>query len=186
MVLVCGGAFVWGGRTERRVAVVLFLAALATPWLQRPAPAVQYGFMAIDLAVAAVLVAWLLDSRRRWLVWLTGFQLLSLATHLGVALDRRISNLAYFSALVVYTYAGYAALGVGVVAHVLREQARRRRHAEGRARALIAERGPMAAAEELARLAARTDTSGRKAVIDMQRAMRRLQRKAARRSGAGR
>lgn len=85
-LLCCGHAIVFGGRDGRWAVALIIAATLLT------APAIlvgeawgqtQLAILAVDTALLAGLYALMLASRRFWPIWMTGFHLVSVATHLA-------------------------------------------------------------------------------------------------------
>ncbi len=88
-LLCCGYAIAFGGRDGKKAAALLIAAAVLT------APATLLGqawgriellILAVDAALLAGLYALMLSSRRFWPVWMTGFHLVAVVTHLATLL----------------------------------------------------------------------------------------------------
>ncbi len=115
IVLVCGFALWKGGRAEQWAGGILIVAWLGTILIQDQTDSV--GFHPLDLVVdASVLaalgtIAW--RSDRNWPIWASACQAINLATHLAFALDLRIPETAYYSALALASYGVLVALAVG-------------------------------------------------------------------------
>jgi hypothetical protein len=83
----CLYAIVFGGRDGRWAAVLIIAASVLT------VPAAQMGKawgeletarLVVDLALLIGLCALMLWSRRYWPIWMTGFHLIAVATHVSV------------------------------------------------------------------------------------------------------
>lgn len=91
---------IWRGRRPERLAMVgMVLMTVISPLVQdwdHP-NATQWGIMATDSAYLLMLVVltWIYD--RAWLVWAAAFQLLTVVTHIGMALNVEILGRAYIS-----------------------------------------------------------------------------------------
>lgn len=101
VALVLGVLFtIWrGGRPERWAMVGMVLMTVISPLVQdwdQP-NATQWGIMATDAAYLLMLVVltWIYD--RAWLVWASAFQLLTVVTHIGMALNVEVLGRAYIS-----------------------------------------------------------------------------------------
>jgi len=85
-LLCCGYAILLGGR-DGRWAGFLFLAAsgLTIPAgrLGQAWGKTEYLVLGVDLAFLASLYALMLTSRRYWPIWMVGFHLLAVVTHLS-------------------------------------------------------------------------------------------------------
>lgn len=88
-LLCCSHAVLFGGR-DGRWATFLILAGAALT-----APATLFGrawgetelaIFAVDLLLLAGLYALMLASRRYWPIWMTGFHLVAVVTHLSTTL----------------------------------------------------------------------------------------------------
>lgn len=84
-----GFALLYGGRDGRRAALLILSASVLTivasridhGWQQ-----VEFARLGVDLLLLAGLYALMLDSRRWWPIWMTGFHLAAVASHLAVAI----------------------------------------------------------------------------------------------------
>ena len=88
------------GRTPERLAMVaVVIGSVLTPlvqnWSDLSAP--QWGIMAVDAACLAALVALTWRYDRPWLPWAAAFQLITVVTHVGYALNLDILSRAYLS-----------------------------------------------------------------------------------------
>lgn len=94
------GIALWrGGRPERWAALGVVLATLASPLVQYRADpnATQWAIMAVDTALLAQLawLTWRWD--KAWLIWASAFQLLTVVTHIGMALNVTLLGRAYIA-----------------------------------------------------------------------------------------
>jgi hypothetical protein len=88
-LLCCSYAFVFGGRDGRWGAFLLMAATLLT------IPALLLGnawrhtelaILAVDIALLVGLYSLMLFSRRYWPIWMTGFHLVAVVSHLSTML----------------------------------------------------------------------------------------------------
>lgn len=88
-----------GGRPERLAMIAVIVASLVTPLVQNTTDfnAPQWGIMAVDTALFAVLAALTWRFNRGWLPWAAAFQLITVMTHVGMALNANILGRAYLS-----------------------------------------------------------------------------------------
>ncbi len=94
----CAYAASAGGRDGRWAAGLIISASLMTvpvtllgrAW-QRP----ELGVLTVDLLLLAGLYALTLGSRRHFPIWMTGFHLIAVATHLGAAVAPEFTPKAY-------------------------------------------------------------------------------------------
>jgi hypothetical protein len=114
MATICGGAL-WKGGPSERIASLAFLAAwVATVLLRddrRWNP--QWGIFVADAVLFVVLVGLALRSHRFWPMWMAGFELLGVVTHLGRILDHSVGAWAYITAGQIWGYLTLFALGYG-------------------------------------------------------------------------
>lgn len=110
IVVGCGVAFWKGGRAER-LAVVLYVVAVAvTQALEALAPHRGAAFMALDavLAVGLGFLAW--RHERPALLAASAFQSLAALTHLGAMLRPQVGLYAYYSVVVAWSCLALAAI----------------------------------------------------------------------------
>ena len=106
MLAVCGAALRWGGRPERRVALLLGGAWLATLVVQRvvgevaPAPVLA----AMDLAVFAILAAFSWIDREDWMICAVACQGVALGVHAIRLFSPAMSTWTYLTALAASSY----------------------------------------------------------------------------------
>lgn len=100
------GFAVWKGRAPERIAAAACaLASVVTPfvishrWFDP-----QWGVLAIDLALLAVLLWLSLATDRIWVLFIAAFQLLSVVTHLAILVDHSVAPLPYRRGLVIWSY----------------------------------------------------------------------------------
>ncbi|MBC6980166.1 hypothetical protein [Caulobacter sp. 17J80-11] len=104
------GFALWRGDGFVRAIACLYFAATAAAVaaLAFGAPPAIWGFA--DIVVLPVLAWALLRQPRRWLVWACAFELVTVATHVAWALDRRIEDQAYSAAIDLWWVLELAAL----------------------------------------------------------------------------
>lgn len=115
-VVVAGLTFWRGGRPERLAMTALIAASLASPLVQNTSDfaSPQWGIMIVDalLFAAFVSLAWVYD--RSWLPWVAAFQLITVTTHVGYALNLDILSRAYLSTSYLLFLCELAAIAWGV------------------------------------------------------------------------
>lgn len=107
----------WRGRDEERLAAGGLLAnwALSMVVFRSESEDTQWAVSLLDGALT-VLYLWIaLRSRRYWPLFAAGFQLLVMVTHLGHALDSRVSGWAYLTAQLLWAYLVMIAIGYGAL-----------------------------------------------------------------------
>ena len=96
LLALCAIAAVRGQWLERAVAFAYLGASLATTAsVGTSVYPVEYGVLAVDVALAAFLAAAALRSGRWWLICATSFQILATLAHLSRVVHADMSNLAY-------------------------------------------------------------------------------------------
>jgi hypothetical protein len=112
--LVSLAALIWGRRSERAGALIIFGGWLATVALEHHRwREPQWGVISVDAVVLILLVILSLRSERWWPLWAAGFQLLALITHIARLVDPHVGAWAYITAALIWGYMLVAALGVG-------------------------------------------------------------------------
>ena len=119
MLAVCAAALRWGGRRERRVAVLLAAAWLATLLAQRLTGQVApVGLLfALDAAVFAALLALSWRDRQGWLTYAVGLQAVALAVHALRLFSPAMYSWTYLSALAAISYGLLTLLGWSTWTH---------------------------------------------------------------------
>jgi hypothetical protein len=118
LFLVSAAALLKGGLEERVTALGL-LANVAVSVLLRinTGRHFQWAGFAADLCFLVLLLWVAMRSPKFWPLPAAAFQLLAAITHVGKLADPNINRWAYFTAIVIWTYALFIALGVGVWNH---------------------------------------------------------------------
>lgn len=123
-----------GGRDERAVAVIIVIASIATMLVYVPAPDayshVETGIFLVDVAALVAFVAVALLSSRFWPLWVAGFQLTSVTSHMIMAADWDLMPRIYAAAERFWIYPMLLTLVVGTC--------RAHRHKSGRQQAVMA------------------------------------------------
>lgn len=126
MTLVCVFAWWSGGRPQRLIAGVAFVAWVASAAIQdRSFRNPQYATFVLDLVLLGIFIAFAMHWRRPWLNWVAAFQSLTMATHIAAMMDRRIWPLASITAYMVWSYLTLAAIAWGGVEAMLERRAAR-------------------------------------------------------------
>lgn len=114
LVVSCGYALVRGRPPERVVALALPLAWTITQLVHsgdftRP----QYGMFIVDTVLLLLLAGLTMYCGRRWLAIAAAFQLLSVAGHVSMIMDKQIRSYAYQTAIIIWSYGVVLALPIG-------------------------------------------------------------------------
>ena len=106
MLAVCGAAWRWGGRAERRFALLISLAWLALLAAQAIAHRVApVGVLAaLDVAVFVAILAMSWRHREDWLVFATAVQGVAVGVHAIRLLTPRMDTWTYLTALAIASY----------------------------------------------------------------------------------
>lgn len=110
-------AVIRGGTPERLAMVTVVAGSVLTPlvqnWSDLNTP--QWGIMAVDAACFAALAALTWRYDRAWLPWAAAFQLITMATHLGFALNLNILSRAYLSTSYLLFFGVLSAIAWGCI-----------------------------------------------------------------------
>ncbi len=106
MLAVCGAALRWGGRPERRAAVLIGVAWIALLAAQRVLGQVApvATLLAMDAAVFVLLLLINWTDREEWLVYGLACQGVALGVHVIRLLSPAMSKWTYLTALAVSSY----------------------------------------------------------------------------------
>jgi len=114
-VLVCGGAFLKGGREEQLASGAVLLAwALTIGLRDRNWVGTQWGAFIADGGLLLVFIVLALRTPRYWPLAAAGFQLLTVVTHAARMIDPGVRAWAYATGQVIWSQMVIVALGVGV------------------------------------------------------------------------
>jgi hypothetical protein len=86
VIVTCAHAAAFGGKDGRRAAMLVIAASLLTlpaTVLGRGWGRTELAILTVDLMLLAGLYALMLRSRRYWPIWMVGFHLVAVASHLG-------------------------------------------------------------------------------------------------------
>ncbi|MFC5374687.1 hypothetical protein ACFPIF_19170 [Brevundimonas faecalis] len=124
LVVVAVLALWRGGRLERLAMMAVIIATLVTPLVQNTADlhAPQWSIMAVDAALFLFLAALAWRYSPAWLLWAAAFQLITVATHVGYALNLDIVSRAYLSTSYLLFTGLLAAISWGVIQHESRRR----------------------------------------------------------------
>jgi hypothetical protein len=118
-VLVCGFAVWKGDRWVRFVAIVYLVGWIATPFATLRDPmSPEWGIMAIDVVVMALLVWASLRSRRLWSLFAAACQMMCVASHVVSIIDLRIYIATLIAGLALLSYGVLIALLLGTFAAI--------------------------------------------------------------------
>ncbi len=114
--LTCGFA-AWKGRAPERWGALFFYGAwLLTIAVYNPKGlATQWAIFGVDTVLLALLTALALRSDRFWPLFMAAFQLLTVLTHVGRALDSGLPWWAYHTAPQIWGYLMILSLLVGTL-----------------------------------------------------------------------
>jgi peptidoglycan/LPS O-acetylase OafA/YrhL len=97
----CGYACIAGGKDGRWISLFIIAAALLSipaSYLEQSWAHTQLPVFGVDLLLLGALVAVSLRSRHYWPLWMTGFHLGSIATHLAtIAAPVQLKPMLYFA-----------------------------------------------------------------------------------------
>jgi hypothetical protein len=115
LIVLAVAAFLRGGVEERIVAAGLVANVMATVALRDwSLPHLQVGEFILDVAMFVLVLTVALRSDKYWPMPAAAFELLDTLMHVAKLVDPNVHQWAYFTAIVIWTYALMAALGVGV------------------------------------------------------------------------
>ena len=104
----------WRGRNQERLAAGGLLAGWALSLISYERSLhTQWGIVAVDAGLLALLVWVALRSRRYWPLFAAGFHVLAMLTHLARALDPTFSGWTYMTAEMIWNYLVVLTVGYG-------------------------------------------------------------------------
>ena len=117
LIASCGYALWRGRRDERVVALVCIAATLASRLAFSPLSVrytnIEFGLLAIDVAVLGTFIVVALQSSRFWPLWIAGLQLTSSTAHLMKAIESDLLPKAYGAAIALWSYPILIILAIG-------------------------------------------------------------------------
>lgn len=114
----------YGQRDEWAGLAGVVVATLISPVVQRHAfDGIEFGIMAVDLALLAWLTAISLRSSRYWPLFAAGFHLAGCAVHLAPFVGAGLAGVAYGFAVVGASYFVLAAITLGAAFEASRKVA---------------------------------------------------------------
>lgn len=122
LLLTCAVTWLRGQQPERFGAAVLLVGSVTTvvaeslPGLR--VGAAQLGILAVDLLVLAGFLALVLKTNRFWPLWVSGFHLVGVATHLATLCYPSILPQAYVLVQGLWAYPIMVAIVVGTLREV--------------------------------------------------------------------
>lgn len=113
-VMAVGGIAIWRGRNYERLAAGGLIAAWALSLVAYERQLqTQWGILAVDLSMMALLCWVVLKSRRFWPMFAAGFHLLAILTHLARGLDPTFGGWTYMTAELIWGYLVASTIGYG-------------------------------------------------------------------------
>lgn len=106
VVMGMGATAAWRGSDNERLAASGVLAGWALSMVVARARSneTQWGVFGVDVILLALFLWIALRSRRFWPLFVAGFQLLMVFTHVARLLDAGVSGWAYLTAKLVWSY----------------------------------------------------------------------------------
>lgn len=121
LILAAALAAIWGGRTERHVAVMCLSAAIITTLVRSAAPhryhQVEVGVLAVDLFLTAGLIWAALRTPKLWPSLIAALQCISTLAHLGKATDTNLWRFGYAAMAQASAFPSVCILLFGVWQH---------------------------------------------------------------------
>ncbi len=116
-ITCCGYGAIYGGRSGRQVAVVYLLAITATI----PANRMQVDWMhthwpvfLVDLGLGIALYVIAMRSQRYWPLWIMGFHLITITSHLSAAVSPSMASKFYFGLATFWSIPKLLTIVIGV------------------------------------------------------------------------
>lgn len=117
MTLVCIFSAWAGGRSQKIVAAICFVAWIASNVMQdRSFRNPEYDTLVLDIVLMVVFVTMAIRTRQPWLTGVAAFQTLTMASHFAMILDSRIWPRAAITAYLIWSYLVLACVLWGGVA----------------------------------------------------------------------
>lgn len=114
-------ALVRGDKPERYAALMYMIAFAASALSAQLGSdlyhAINWGIVAIDIALAVSLGALALRANRYWTLWATSIQIVAIFAHLAKLLVPEIAAMAYEITLLVWSYAAIPVLMIATYRH---------------------------------------------------------------------
>jgi len=106
---------IWrGGPEERLAANSLLIGWLLTKLVYRyQGGQTEWGILAVDVGLLAVLLWIALRSTRYWPMFAASFHLLAVVTHIAKTADPTVGGWAYITAAIIWSYLLAFAIGYG-------------------------------------------------------------------------
>ena len=130
MALICAFTAWAGGRSQKVVALVVFVTWIASAAVQdRSFKNPDYAQLVFDTVLMVTFVVMAIRGRQPWLGGVAAFQTLTMASHFAMILDHRIWPKAAITAYMIWSYMVLVCVLWGGVAGLL--ERRRNRPASG-------------------------------------------------------
>lgn len=130
MTLICAFTAWAGGRSQKVVALIVFVAWIASAAVQdRSFKNPDYAQLVFDTGLMIAFVIMAIRGRQPWLGGVAAFQTLTMASHFAMILDHRIWPRAAITAYLIWSYMVLACVLWGGVAGLI--ERRRNRPASG-------------------------------------------------------
>jgi hypothetical protein len=128
-ILLAGAAWRWGGAPERWLTANFLATMVAPVYFMRffypersPDSPFLSVFLLVDLIAAIMFISIAVKANRNYPLWIAGFQLVALGTHLAKLVGDGISSLALTILITGPSYCQLLLLVAGFVRHVRRER----------------------------------------------------------------
>ncbi|TRD11787.1 hypothetical protein FGU71_07890 [Erythrobacter insulae] len=128
-ILLMLAALKWGSAPERAVTLVfavLFTLPLSAFEFWAEGPLIFSGsgsiYIALDLVALALFLAIALNANRTYTLWIAGFQIVPLASHLVRGVVDAVSPLAYAVLAIGPSYFQLILMGGGLLFHIRRKK----------------------------------------------------------------
>lgn len=121
LLLASAYALVRGGQPERYAAFMYLIAyaasALSAQLGHELYFTMNWGIVAIDIALAVSLAALAFHANRYWTIWATSIQLVGITAHLAKLIVPEIAAMAYAITLLAWSYAVIPLLVIATYRH---------------------------------------------------------------------
>ncbi|QLC24883.1 hypothetical protein HFP57_07475 [Parasphingopyxis algicola] len=117
MLLCCGYGALFGGRDGLLIAIIYMVAVLLTvvgQLIQQSWAGVNWPVLLVDFGLLCGLYAVSMRSNRYWPLWITGFHLITMTTHLAALVAPSFAARVYFGMATLWAIPKLLVIVVGV------------------------------------------------------------------------